>query len=133
MTSSSPNDDCYAKARQLIDQVHAQDPASVRAHLSQAASGTNLELIAFPFPLSLLDTFPSGSYYPCNGVVERLWTERLWVRQLEMGYADDMERWVVALDPEAEEDQVLRLAARCQHLNRVRLYYPLTFVSYKRK
>jgi hypothetical protein len=44
-----------------------------------------------------------------------------------MAYADDMERWVVALDREAEEDQVLRLAARCQHLNRVRLLALLVY------
>ena len=34
----------------------------------------------------------------------------------ELGYADSMERWILRLDPQAPE--LLRLAARCQHLER---------------
>jgi hypothetical protein len=37
-------------------------------------------------------------------------------RPAELAYADHMEEWVIRIDPEA--DQVLRLAARCQHLER---------------
>lgn len=37
----------------------------------------------------------------------------------ELAYADAMERWVTALDPKAEA--LLRLAARCQHLERWRV------------
>jgi tRNAThr (cytosine32-N3)-methyltransferase len=37
-------------------------------------------------------------------------------RPAEQAYADNMEKWIVRLVPEA--DPILRLAARCQHLER---------------
>jgi hypothetical protein len=37
-------------------------------------------------------------------------------RPAELAYADHVEEWVIRIDPIA--DQVLRLAARCQHLER---------------
>jgi hypothetical protein len=37
-------------------------------------------------------------------------------RPAELAYADNMEKWIVAISPDA--GQVLRLAARCQHLER---------------
>jgi tRNAThr (cytosine32-N3)-methyltransferase len=37
-------------------------------------------------------------------------------RPAELAYADHVEKWVVRIAPDA--DQVLRLAARCQHLER---------------
>jgi hypothetical protein len=37
-------------------------------------------------------------------------------RPAELAYADNVEKWVVRISPDA--DQVLRLAARCQHLER---------------
>jgi hypothetical protein len=37
-------------------------------------------------------------------------------RPAELVYADNMERWVLKFEPEAPE--ILRLAARCQHLER---------------
>jgi Domain of unknown function (DUF4202) len=61
--------DAYARARTLIDAVHAADPA-------KAADG----------------------------------------RPAELAYADRVESWVVRIVPGA--DPVLRLAARCQHLER---------------
>jgi hypothetical protein len=61
--------DAYARARVLIDAVHAADPA-------RAADG----------------------------------------RPAELAYADRIENWVVRIVPAA--DPVLRLAARCQHLER---------------
>jgi len=61
--------DAYARARVLIDAVHAADPA-------RAANG----------------------------------------RPAELAYADRVENWVVRIVPAA--DPVLRLAARCQHLER---------------
>lgn len=61
--------DAFARARELIDQAHAADPA-------RAADGRAAELV----------------------------------------YADRMEAWVTRLVPEASP--LLRLAARCQHLER---------------
>ena len=52
-------------------------------------------------------------------------------RAAELVYAENMERWVVKLAPEAPE--ILRLAARCQHLERwttPRDSYPLDKVGY---
>jgi Domain of unknown function (DUF4202) len=49
----------------------------------------------------------------------------------ELAYADAMERWLLRLDPDASE--LLRLAARCQHLERwlvPRSSYPLDKVGY---
>jgi hypothetical protein len=37
-------------------------------------------------------------------------------RPAELAYADNVERWIVRIEPGA--DQALRLAARCQHLER---------------
>ena len=52
-------------------------------------------------------------------------------RAAELVYADNMERWVARLVPEAPE--ILRLAARCQHLERwttPRASYPLDKPGY---
>ncbi len=52
-------------------------------------------------------------------------------RAAELVYAENMERWVVKLAPDAPE--ILRLAARCQHLERwttPRASYPLDKVGY---
>lgn len=52
-------------------------------------------------------------------------------RAAELVYAENMERWVVKLAPDAPE--ILRLAARCQHLERwttPRSSYPLDKVGY---
>ncbi|TAG29218.1 MAG: DUF4202 domain-containing protein [Verrucomicrobia bacterium] len=52
-------------------------------------------------------------------------------RPAELAYADHMERWVVQLEPEASP--LLRLAARCQHLERwisPRASYPLDKAGY---
>lgn len=52
-------------------------------------------------------------------------------RAAELVYAENMERWVARLAPEAPE--ILRLAARCQHLERwttPRSSYPLDKVGY---
>lgn len=40
-------------------------------------------------------------------------------RAAELAYADQVEKWVVRLMPDA--DEILRLAARCQHLERWRV------------
>lgn len=52
-------------------------------------------------------------------------------RAAELVYAENMERWVVKLSPSAPE--ILRLAARCQHLERwttPRDSYPMDKVGY---
>jgi Domain of unknown function (DUF4202) len=52
-------------------------------------------------------------------------------RPAELAYADRMESWVVAIHPEA--DPVLRLAARCQHLERwlvPRASFPMDRIGY---
>ncbi len=52
-------------------------------------------------------------------------------RAAELVYADRMENWIVRLDPAAPE--LLRLAARCQHLERwsvPRNTYPMDKVGY---
>ncbi len=52
-------------------------------------------------------------------------------RAAELVYAENMERWVAKLAPEAPE--ILRLAARCQHLERwttPRASYPMDKVGY---
>ncbi len=52
-------------------------------------------------------------------------------RAAELVYADNMERWVARLVPDAPE--ILRLAARCQHLERwttPRASYPLDKAGY---
>ena len=51
--------------------------------------------------------------------------------QLELSYADSMERWLLRVNPSAEP--LLRLAARCQHLERwtvPRTSYPMDKAGY---
>ncbi|HEY5228191.1 MAG TPA: DUF4202 family protein, partial [Opitutaceae bacterium] len=52
-------------------------------------------------------------------------------RHAELVYADQMEKWVIRIAPEA--DSALRLAARCQHLERwsvPRSTFPMDKVGY---
>jgi tRNAThr (cytosine32-N3)-methyltransferase len=113
---SSP--EAYAKARQLIDDAHKQDP------LYKARNG---------------DPSADSSIAAKDEA-----TPDEEAKQDEMAYADAMEKWIVKLidstpDREARLKEIpggtyiLRLAARCQHLQRFmnpRSSYPEGKASY---
>lgn len=113
MASSSV---AYAKARQLIDDIHRQDPRFERRKEQQAAQGA---AAAAGIPGEGLEVTQEAGPAPADED-----------GQDELSYADAMEQWVDTLLQRAGEGaesrlaalpggrDLIRLAARCQHLQR---------------
>lgn len=111
----------YVKARQLIDDVHKRDPLYVKHKEQQAAQGAAMASVGIAVEVTsdLSSEKASGSVDETEG------------GQDELEYANAMEEWVIALMEKDEKGkqailqipgenpiELIKLAARCQHLER---------------
>lgn len=115
--------DAYIKARQLIDDVHKRDPLYIKHKEQQAAQGAAAASIGVA--VDGLDITSDLSSEKASTQVDE--SEG---GQDELAYADAMEEWVIALMEKDKGQQALsqipgnnpieliKLAARCQHLER---------------
>jgi len=119
--------DSYTKARQLIDDVHKRDPLYVKHKEQQAAQGAAMAVVGVA--VDGLDVTEELSTEKASSSVDE--TEG---GQDELAYADAMEEWVITLTEKSKEGQqqqaalsqipgsepltLIKLAARCQHLER---------------
>ena len=111
----------YVKARQLIDDVHKRDPLYLKHKEQQAAQGAAMASVGIAVEVTsdLSSEKASGSVDETEG------------GQDELEYANAMEEWVTALMEKDEKGkqailqipgenpiELIKLAARCQHLER---------------
>ena len=125
MTSISEK---YLKARQLIDDLHKRDPLYVKRKEQQAAQGA--AIASAGVAVDGLDVTEELSTEKAAPSVD----EREEEGQDEYAYANAMEEWIIALlektkgqskvqdalsqIPGEEPIELIKLAARCQHLER---------------
>lgn len=125
VAGSSPS--AYAQARELIDDVHRRDPRYVKRREAHAAAGAAGAAAA---GLDVVGGAATAAGTGVEGDADSAGGQLDDEGQDELAYADAMEAWVNALvnkvGPSAEDRlaslpggrDLVRIAARCQHLER---------------